>query len=119
MSESYKSKFNSASAPARPEPIAYHRGESHARNLALVMDSGERLFLAYAYLVSGTFAPDAGTVTLTFTTHTVNLRGRNLSALFDALAAHTPARITALKERYAGMDEDTGPLVTQINATPL
>lgn len=121
MSESYRSKFNGASAPKMAEPITYHGTDGHARNLCLVMADGEMLFLSYAYLVSGAFSAAAGAIMLTFTTHLVTMQGRNLSTLFDAFAAHSPSRVTALNPRYAQTEQqdENECLITELTAQPL
>lgn len=74
---------------------------SQVRNLCFVQPDGNRLFLNYAYLVSGEYSPEANTIKLVYTTHEITLKGRNLEDLFESLMRHVPKQIRALEERYS------------------
>ena len=62
--------------------------------LVLQMKNGNQKALMYSYLKEIDFDPSEGIV-LQYVSHRVNLRGRNLSALFDRLVEH---RVTAVRE---------------------
>ena len=116
---SLNSSFNQSSPPQRPKSLKYHKTDGHARNLCFVLLHGRRLFLSYAYLISGDVSPQENTLTLTFTTHIVTLKGRNFAPLFDSLNVHALESITAVEERYAATEEETESLVTHIDVQTL
>ena len=87
--------------PAASNDIEIYESESHARNVCFVEPSGRQIFLNYAYLVAGEFSPNESMITLTFTTHSVVLKGNNLEGLFESFANQTCRKIKAQDERYA------------------
>lgn len=84
------------------------------RNLCFVLEGGRRLFLNYAYLISGDYTPDESAIVLSYTTHTVTLKGHNLDALYDALMLQLPKTIAALGKRYEATEESTATVITEI-----
>lgn len=74
----------------------------YARNLCLVWPDGKRLFLNYAYLLAGEFkvGEEKNEIKLSFSSHTIILRGYGLESLFMALLDHLPRMIIAIEERY-------------------
>lgn len=86
---------------------------SHVRNLCFVRADGSRLFLNYAYMVAvDEAAPDA--LMLTFTTHTVVLRGFRLVGLFDDLMTQVARIITCTAGRYNALADNGQPVVTEL-----
>ncbi|OYU93832.1 MAG: hypothetical protein CFE21_18920 [Bacteroidetes bacterium B1(2017)] len=81
----------------------FYQSSGHARNVCFVWSNEKRLFLNYAYLVSGEFNPneEKNLITLTFSSHTVSLHGYNLETLFTALMEHLPRIIFEVDSRYA------------------
>jgi len=80
---------------------------SHTRNLCIVWEDGKRMFLNYAYLISGEYLPDDSMIVLTFTTHTVTLKGSRLETLFEEFTGHLIKQIGCTDERYnATLDKD-------------
>ena len=75
---------------------------SHVRNVCLCWLDGRRLFLNYAYLVSGEFTPgdETNTIKLGFTSHNVTLQGYGLDMLFTELLDHSPRFIHQVDPRY-------------------
>lgn len=90
---------------------------ANVRNLCLVPLSGKMLFLNYSYLMSGEYSPDDGTITLTFTTHTVTLKGKNLENLFVDFVNHMPKIVSCVDERYAGTKGENETIVTELITT--
>lgn len=88
---------------------------ANVRNLCLVPLSGKMLFLNYSYLMSGEYSPDDGTITLTFTTHTVTLKGRNLENLFADFVNHMPKIVSCVDERYADIKSESDIQVSKID----
>ncbi len=90
-------------------------GPGHVRNIYFVQLDGKMTFLNYAYLVSCDFDPDneGNGIVLGFTSHTITLKGYQLTELFFALGEQLPRLITAQDSRYRQTQED-GPMVTEI-----
>ena len=85
--------------------------------LDFVTLDGTRHAFPYAHLLRVKYAAGSG-IKLWFATHTVTIRGRCLDALFDALAAHTAARVTALSERHdpgQAAEDDERPVVHRVD----
>ncbi len=91
----------------------------HVRNLCFVQPDGARLFLNYAYLVSGECLPEASTILLSYTTHEVTLKGRNLSGLYDSLMTHMLKQVVAIDKRYEATKDATEPVVFEIAITKI
>lgn len=72
----------------------------HVRNLCFVWPDGRKKFLNYAYLVSGEYSPDDGSITLIFTTDTVVVKGSGLDELFEELVSHRPMKVIYTDARY-------------------
>lgn len=97
--------FNKSGTPSEPKSLTYYETDVYVRNVYFVPRDGSELSLNYAYLVSGELLPEKNVITLTFTTHTVTLRGRKLADLFNRLSVHGAYRIEAVEERYAETEE--------------
>jgi len=106
-------RFNRIGNASKEAGLAYYTTDAHVRNVYFVLLDGKSYFLNYDNLNSGEFLPEENTITLTFTTHIVTLKGRNLSDLFTHLSAHGVREIKMIHERYAAAEE-TGSLVTHI-----
>lgn len=91
--------------------------EGHARSVCFVWPDGKRMFLQYSYLVSGEYLPDVSTITLTFTTHIIVLKGVNLEGLFYDLMNQIIRQITCVDERYNLVGDDEKFVVNKIVAT--
>ncbi len=97
--------------PSPPEIERYDAPDS-VRNLCFVQPDGKRLFLNYAYLVSGEYVPEEDSINLVFTTHTVKLTGHHLDALYESLAEHVPKKIACVDKRYEATEGETEAVVT-------
>jgi hypothetical protein len=115
MNQKYKLKFDEL---WENDPTQKEAGEerskqsfpsvSHARNLCIVWEDGKRMFLNYAYLISGELQPEDSTIALLFTTHSVQIKGSNLENLYEEFTGHLIKQITCTDERYnatVGTDE--------------
>lgn len=87
---------------------------SHARNLCLEWKDGRMMFLNYSYLVSCDYKPKDNSVTMTFTSHIVVMKGVQLEALFKDLMLHLPKVIASKDERYNALAEEKEPIVNDI-----
>lgn len=105
--------FDKDRPSSKPKSMTYYDTDGHTRNISFAQADGTKLFLNYAYLISGAFSPNESTITLTFTTHLITLKGHNLSPVCDGLAAQSIQRITIVEERYAGVEEGVS-FVTQM-----
>lgn len=98
------------------DALTNYETEGSVRNLCFVQPDGKRIFLNYAYLVSGEYDPEASIITLTYTTHVVTLRGYGLEELYESLGTHVPKKIISVGERYEAMrGEKRSEVVTDIN----
>jgi hypothetical protein len=112
-----KDKLGNKNDPPKSEAgkeIERYDSPGNVRNLCLVQPDGKRLFLNYAYLISGEFLPDDNSITLTYTTHVIKLKGHNLQPLHESLMAHVPKQITCVEKRYEATKEETETVVSEI-----
>jgi hypothetical protein len=112
MSQEFKFKFDrmQENNPASDKEKEDQKSETYAtatssRNLCFVWPDGRKLFLNYAYLISGEYIPTEKNITLIFTTHKIVLKGARLDVLYDDLLMHVPRVIPAIDPRYAEIDE--------------
>lgn len=87
---------------------------SQVRNLCFVQPDGNRLFLNYAYLVSGEYSPEANMIKLIYTTHEITLKGRNFEGLFQSLMLQIPRQIIAVDRRYELIEGERDTAVYEI-----
>jgi len=86
----------------------------HVRNLCLTWPNGNRKFLNYAYLVSGSYSKDESSITLVFTSETVILKGIRLNQMFQDFLSHIPQEIICIEKRYNQAGIETNPIVNTI-----
>ena len=111
MSHGFKLRFDemregdptNSDSTKQDENELFYQSSGHARNVCFVWSNEKRLFLNYAYLVSGEFNPneEKNLITLTFSSHTVLLHGYNLESLYRALMEQIPRLIFEVDSRYA------------------
>lgn len=115
MSQDFRQRYEQLRAgdPTKPvntpetlECASYYETLGHGRSLCLVWPDGRRMFLNYAYLVSGEFTIEGETniITLHFSLHTVTVKGYVLEALFTALLDHLPRILSETDPRYTNTD---------------
>ena len=90
----------------------------YARNLIFRWPDGRMKFLNYSYLISCEYLPQDSTITITFTSDTVDLKGELLEDLFLELAMHIPKLIQCKEERYNVLDEGKQTIINEIKITP-
>ena len=88
----------------------------NVRHLHFVWLDGRRMFLNYAYLVSGELnvTEDANMISLCFTSHTVILKGYDLEKLFSKLGDQTSMMIAQVDPRYVDTLNEKSITVTEI-----
>jgi hypothetical protein len=86
----------------------FYEKHGNIRNVCFVWPGGKKRFLNYSYLVSAELNVDdeTNTIILFFTSHTVTLRGYNLTILFDKLNLQIPETIVAIEARYGANSEN-------------
>ncbi|MGN8037822.1 hypothetical protein ACTJJ0_22210 [Chitinophaga sp. 22321] len=94
-----------------------YSGYSNVRNVCFAWPDGRKLFLNYAYLVSCDYQPEENTLSLTWTTHTVMIKGFSLHNLFDELMQHLPRQIVCTDPRYNATVEKDKSIVNEIHIT--
>lgn len=94
------SKADDNTQPKQSECVTYYETEGHARNVCFVLENGDRIFLNYAYLISGEYEHENGMVKLTFTTHFVSIFGSNLLDLCWSISCNLPMQIQMDDHRY-------------------
>lgn len=88
----------------------------YARNLCFILPGESRVFFGYGYIVSCTYDPEANTIKVAFTTHTVTIAGHNLLTLFEQLMNQTARIIATSDERYNSLNK-TQCLINNITIT--
>jgi hypothetical protein len=91
------------------------------RKLALELRylTGDGKALAYSYLVSIDWSPSEG-IKMDFSGNAVEIRGRNLRAIFDAAVAQRLAYVREMDDLQARANLPSGaPVVTKIKVTDL
>lgn len=73
--------------PNSEELMPYYDQPGHMRNVCFVWPDGRRVFISYAYLISGelTIDDDLNKIVLTFSNQIVIIKGYELKQLFVAL----------------------------------
>lgn len=124
MSHGFKLRFDemregdptNSDSTKQDENELFYQSSGYARNICFVWSNEKRLFLNYAYLVSGEFNPneEKNIITLIFSSHTVSLYGYNLETLFTALMDHLPRLIIEVDSRYALQGSSKEAIVVEI-----
>lgn len=127
MSQGFRLKYDQLQEnnPGREHPNTnegvpaglFYESEGHTRHVCFVRLDGSRVFLNYAYLVSGAYVPDANTIVLAFTTHSVTLKGIHLEPLYYQLMKQANKQIVCTDERYNDVQEDNASIVNHIEIT--
>lgn len=86
----------------------------HGRSICFVLLDGKRLFLGYGYIISGEYTPEEGTIVLTFSTHSILLKGVNLEKLFYNIQDQRSKQIVCVDSRYNLIGEDEQFVVNEI-----
>ena len=126
MSQGFKLKYDSLQNNTDMESPNTNEGfpagllyesEGPTRHVCFVRLDGSRIFLNYAYLVSGEYIPDTNMIVLAFTTHLVTLKGVHLEALYYQLMKQSNKQIICIDERYNDVQGDNAAIVNQIEIT--
>jgi len=124
MSQDYNSRYQqikdndptAAGTAADMHDQDRYTTHSLVRNICFVRADKTRFFLNYAYLVAvDEAAPDA--LLITFTSHTVLLKGFRLAALFDDLMTQVARIITCTAGRYNALADSGQPVVSELVIT--
>jgi hypothetical protein len=89
----------------------------NGRMLCFVWPDGKRVFLNYAYLISGELKqeePDGLYIILTFSSGQVTMKGTGLEVLYEALVNQSPKTILVSDSRYIQLDDSNETVVTEI-----
>ena len=106
MNQAYKLKFdemrqnNLVEDQQTDSDTKLYQNVSNARNLTIVLADGKKVFLNYAYLISGELGIEGDQIVLTFTTHTVEFKGSKLDKLFEEFTGHLIKQVTCTDQRY-------------------
>lgn len=114
MSRSLHERFGVGKNDPVPERPSFSLASpTDARLLMLDFQSrgGDAIAMAYSYLQTVRFDPSVG-LTLSFTTHSVTLMGRNLNELYKALLDQIVRRIEEQGEH--DREPDGAPVVSRI-----
>ena len=89
----------------------------HVRNICFVWIDGKRMFLSYAYLISGEYDPEISCIELNFTTHKIVLKGIDLQELFYEIMSQMVRQIICSDSRYNEIDEIQKSIVNEVVIT--
>lgn len=90
---------------------------SHSRNVLFVLPDGNEKFLNYGFLICADYNKGDDSIVLEFTTHTVTIKGSNLSVLYRELFEHIPKIIACTDERYNGLEDESSSIINSIRIT--
>jgi len=91
-----------------------YSSEGYVRNVCFVLLDGNRMFLNYAYLVSGQYIAEEGRIVLSWTTHMVSLAGICLEPLYYEFMQHIPRQVICQQERYNPTQKNGKPVINVI-----
>lgn len=117
MRENARASNPGLSDPEKDNDLSYPSA-GNARTICFCWPDGKRLFLNYAYLVSGEYEPNEGMINLIFTTLTIKLKGVRLAPLFEGLMDQSIKTIFQASDRYAQLENDESPVVVDIQMEP-
>lgn len=92
--------------------------ESYSRNICFVKDDDSRMFLSYSHLLSGKYEPEENTIVLTFTTHTVKMKGKGFLELFYQLKSQLIKQLVCVDSRYSTLEDQNAILVFEMLIVP-
>jgi hypothetical protein len=106
MSQSFK--FNLSDVESKPDgsntPQRSTSQSGYIRNLCFVWPDGSKKFLNYAYLISGEYFSEPGSIKLIFTSDHVTIDGINLDALFGLILEHSVSEVIVIAPRYQQLE---------------
>ncbi len=127
MSQSFKFRYDEMreNNPGESQPQTHDASDGDmfypsgggVRNVCFVLLDGKRLFLNYAYLVSGEYNPDESLILLAFTTHGILLKGIRLQTLYEQFMQQLNRVVACVDERYNHLQGETAPVVNHIKVT--
>ncbi|WP_118973789.1 hypothetical protein [Taibaiella koreensis] len=94
----------------------YYPSYGNVRHICFGWPDGRKLFLNYAYLISGEYIAEEDKVTLLFTTHGATLTGINLSAVFNKIMGQQVRLLQCVDSRYNAIEPDR-PIVNSIDVS--
>lgn len=110
-------KNNAPDKDGGAESVILYPAQGNERKLCLILLDGSRISLNYNFLVWADYSPQAGTITLGFTSHTVSMGGLNMDKLFESIELHMPQKIICKEDRYNALSEQGKPVVNNIEIT--
>ena len=102
--------------PVTPEDLRYP-DSGHGRTLCFIWPDGRLEFLNYAYLIGGKYDPTQNLIILSFTTHTVEVKGQNLHDLIIRIKDNCVRAIVCQDARYNELSESPSYIVNSISIT--
>jgi hypothetical protein len=114
MSQDYKNfyqqmKDNAAETSNESEAKAtdHYPAPSNTRNIIFEWADGRKLFLNYAFLISGELSKENDRMILTFTNCTINVDGIKLQVLFEQLNSQLVRVVKETNSRYTEITNDS------------
>jgi len=95
----------------------HHATPANARNVCFCWPDGRMKFINYAYLISGEYVPESGTIVLRFSTELVELNGSHLLPLFNELMQHLPKLVKCSDARYNATLQESETVINDIIIT--
>lgn len=82
----------------------YYPTYGNVRNICFVWPDGKKMFLNYAYLITGEYAADDNRIMLVFSSHTVGITGINLQPVFYKIMSQYLRLLQCVDERYNAIE---------------
>jgi hypothetical protein len=122
MSQNFKLRSdeiqeNDVGKDFRNPEVSQHRiydDEGHIRNISFILPEGKRIFLNYAYLISGECSSDDETLTLRFTSGSVVLQGFRLSKFYNEIFLQKTLEVGIIDKRYNATISNLSPIINSI-----
>lgn len=94
----------------------YYPSYGNVRNLCFSWPEGRKMFLNYAYLISGEYDAEDNSIAMVFSTHSVAVRGINLQPLFFKIMSQEVRLLQCTDARYNSVSHDRA-IVNSIQVT--
>lgn len=95
----------------------FYAEDGFSKNVCFIKEDGSRIFFSYSHLLTGEYLPLTPCISLTFSTHTVLLKGINLPVLFSQFMQHRVKQVVQTDARYNQLADEKQVTVNEILVT--
>lgn len=123
MNQDFKLKFddykdnNPTGRPDGEDNPDYYPAGSNARHIVFVWSEKKMQSFNYSYLVTQSYDAANNSITMQFTSHTVEIKGVRLDGLFHELVAQIPKYIRITDKRYNSASDTNSQIINEVIVT--